>query len=661
MAANMVDKTQKIGTRALAIVTALLMVAVLITAAPAAGANVGDGEVFTWGENGLGQLGDGTNTDRGDAVDTGLSAIVDIAGGRHHVVALSANGSVSTWGLNGNGQIGNGTFVNRNSPQVLSLTSVTAVGSGHYHSLAVTDGEVWAWGRGIDGQLGQGDNANRSIPTRVQGISDAVAVAAGREHSIVLHSDGSLSAIGENMYGQLGDGTFTDRTRPVDVTGITNVAVITAGRVHTAVLRSDGTVWTWGDNQFGQLGLGNTTNRNTPQQVTGLPTIVDVEAFGFHTVALDAAGNVWTWGRNTFGQLGDGTTAQRNSPVQVELPTIAVIGSGRDFAMAAAANGDVYGWGRNDEAQLGDGTTQDRSSPVLVDNVADITELVGGRDYIAARTAAGDDVPAPPAPTPVPVPEPQPEPAAPECTATVSGNDLVLEWSTDFTGANIRRNSTWHSTPPFNATTATISNAATDTADYFARFHPNGAPIDALCVRDEANTPPAPTPPAPEPNPGALCTVTGDNQSVTVTWTFAADSINLRENGIWQQGAPAQDRSVSLSGDVNSTWVIIARTDGIRSDVTCVIGGGVTPPAPTPPAPEPNPGALCTVTGDNQSVTVTWTFAADSINLRENGIWQQGAPAQDRSVSLSGDVNSTWVIIARTDGVRTDITCSPAA
>ena len=136
MAENKANKTQKIGTRSLAIVTALLMVAVLITAAPAAGANVGDGGVFTWGENGLGQLGDGTNTDRGDAVDTGLSAIVDIAGGRHHVVALGANGSVRTWGLNGNGQIGNGTFVNRNSPQVVSLTSVSAVGSGHYHSLA---------------------------------------------------------------------------------------------------------------------------------------------------------------------------------------------------------------------------------------------------------------------------------------------------------------------------------------------------------------------------------------------------------------------------------------------------------------------------------------------------------------------------------------------
>ena len=139
----------------------------------------------------------------------------------------------------------------------------------------------------------------------------------------------------------------------------------------------------------------------------------------------------------------------------------------------------------------------------------------------------------------------------------MSGNALVLNWTDGFGRANIRRNASWHSAPGDVATT-TIAGGANDGAAFEVRLRIAGAVVDTPCVRGGAAPAPAP------------CTVSGNNQNVVVSWTVAADSVNVRENNSWRVQAPNGTSSVSLSGNVDSNWVIITRTAGAAaSTISC--------------------------------------------------------------------------------------------
>jgi len=247
-----------------------------------------------------------------------------LAGGIYHTLALRSDGTVWAWGQNGAGQLGDGTTTNRKTPvRVLELTDVVGV-AGSNHSLALkSDGTVWAWGYNNSGQLGDGTTTDRNTPVQVLGITGVVSIAAGTWHNLALKNDGTVWAWGYNNNGQLGDGTTTLRTTPVQVLGITGVVSIAAGSWHSLAFKNDGTVWAWGYNNYGQLGDGTTTQRNTPVQVSGLTGIagltgvVDIAAGYFHSLALKSDGTVWAWGSNSEGLLGNGYTTNSNTPVQV--------------------------------------------------------------------------------------------------------------------------------------------------------------------------------------------------------------------------------------------------------------------------------------------------------------------------------------------------------
>jgi alpha-tubulin suppressor-like RCC1 family protein len=56
-----------------------------------------------WGNNGQGELGDGTTTDHTTPVAvSGLTNVTQIAGGYYHSLALRSDGTVVAWGYNAN-------------------------------------------------------------------------------------------------------------------------------------------------------------------------------------------------------------------------------------------------------------------------------------------------------------------------------------------------------------------------------------------------------------------------------------------------------------------------------------------------------------------------------------------------------------------------------
>jgi alpha-tubulin suppressor-like RCC1 family protein len=366
-------------------------------AAPAAPAAVTPGGTpWTWGANSFGQLGDGSTLARPTPGPVpGLDDVVDLHGGREHVIALRANGTVWVWGSNGEGQLGLGTTANRPSPtQVPGLTGVTAVETGHNYSLALmSDQTVRTWGLNADGQLGDGSTTLRRSPVTVSGLTTAVAIAGGRDMSYAIRADGSVVGWGRNDEGQLGDGTTVRRTTPVRVGTLTNIIGIAGGRDHGLALRSDGTVWAWGSNDFGQLGDGTTVDRTSPVQV--MSGVSEVIAGAQHSYALRTDGTVAAWGRNYRANLGDGTTTTRTRPVTVRnLTSVVSIGSGRDTGMAVLADGRLMAWGHNSTGQVGDGTTVNRSTPVLVPGATGaVLAGGGGAEYSVVLVTSGPPPP----------------------------------------------------------------------------------------------------------------------------------------------------------------------------------------------------------------------------------------------------------------------------
>jgi alpha-tubulin suppressor-like RCC1 family protein len=285
----------------------------------------GDGTtVWAWGGNAYGQLGNGATSSPNStpAAVPGLSGVVAVSAGYFFSLAVTSNGNVYAWGNNQYGQLGDGTTTQRNSPvQVTGLTGVTGVAAGQRHSLAVkSDGTVWAWGDNASAQLGDGTTTQRLTAVQVVGLTGAVAVGTRNFSSVALLSDGSVFGWGQDDQGQLGDGAqiSAGRIAPVQTVGIVAKANAVAYYAGAAV-QTDGSVWTWGANTSGQLGTGGASSQlsNVPLSVPGLAGFSAITEGAYHVVALTSDGTVWAWGDNAYGELGDGTTVMRFSPVKI--------------------------------------------------------------------------------------------------------------------------------------------------------------------------------------------------------------------------------------------------------------------------------------------------------------------------------------------------------
>ncbi|HEY3834733.1 MAG TPA: RCC1 repeat-containing protein, partial [Acidimicrobiia bacterium] len=283
------------------------------------------GGVECWGYNGDGELGNGTLTSSEVPVNvTGLaSGVVALAAGAWHTCALLNSGGVECWGDNELGELGDGTTTNRTTPvSGLGLASgVAAVTAGQLHTCALTTaGGVECWGYNGDGELGNGTTADSAKPVSVASLTTGVTqVSAGGYHTCAITSDDEAQCWGANDFGELGDGTTTTSAVPVAVTGLDNGAQsIAAGGLHTCVITNAGGAQCWGFNRDGELGDGTGVESDQPVDVAGLTSGVARIAAGLaHTCAVTNAGAAECWGDGEDGDLGDGANAMDLAPIGV--------------------------------------------------------------------------------------------------------------------------------------------------------------------------------------------------------------------------------------------------------------------------------------------------------------------------------------------------------
>jgi hypothetical protein len=312
--------------------------------------------VVCWGLDSSGQLGDGHNVNQPIPVyvkspsgDGKLSGIVNLTAGSIHTCALNNKNEVYCWGDNGSGQLGNGTSTNSSLPVLvkgLPADKVVALTAGEeFTCVQLSNQEVWCWGENGDGQLNDGSTTNRTSPVKSKLTSKINDFSGGQSNLLgsdllsldvyrntqvakVSEVNGPLS-ISANRWGETGcaiasNGVVkcwdSDLVSSV-VKDAVNGLQVGAGMNHNCVINNNLTVSCWGENTQGALGDGSNTNSQSAVLVKNLTRANNIAVGANHTCVLQGITNVAVcWGDNTYGQLGINSTIASNVPMWVYPP-----------------------------------------------------------------------------------------------------------------------------------------------------------------------------------------------------------------------------------------------------------------------------------------------------------------------------------------------------
>jgi uncharacterized repeat protein (TIGR03803 family) len=410
------------------------------------GAN-GDGTIFKWSAAGGIQVLTNFNGANGSGPN---SLIADGNGNFYGTMAAGGNpnadaGTIFKWSASGGLQ----TLAVFNGSNGDDPTGLIIDGEGNFYGTASGSGAngsygpgtvfevrrvagtgppsgVRAWGLNDGGQLGVGkaDQSAHAMPVRVKNspagdaLTNAIQIACGAHHTVVLKNDGTVWAFGANGSGQLGNNSTTPSNVPVQVitsngAPLAGVAQIAAGLAFSMALTTDGQVYVWGDNTYAQSGTTSSASSfPTAQPVAGIPSTATIThiacgaatAYALYAATESASGaptinimGVCSWGYNARGECGIGTSgANVTTPTGVSFPTpptVYAIAAGAHHCLAADLSGNVYAWGYNVHGEVGNGSEGAVvASPVVVlANTGPNTLLAAGNAFSLAvlRSTSG--------------------------------------------------------------------------------------------------------------------------------------------------------------------------------------------------------------------------------------------------------------------------------
>ncbi|MBL8685066.1 MAG: hypothetical protein JNK05_38170 [Myxococcales bacterium] len=400
------------------------------------GCGVRGGQVYCWGDNSEGQLGDGSAVPVRREIGAPVRGIRDarsVVIDRANACAIRANGRVSCWGSNDHQEFADGTPIQRRVPiELPRLSDVETLSLGYRRGCAVTRARaLFCWGRNAAALSPPTDESLYVLPQPVDVGGQASRVAVGVRHTCVLRADGTVACWGSG----LGFTTIADVSDAIDVRyggrddfyalgrdgrlrrwvvtaglnqevarGYTPVELV-AGGDHVAqvrggsdgsssfvcVLRTDGEVACWGSNGAAQLAQGTAPrDRADPSTVPGLSDAMQIVAAEHAVCAVRASGRVACWGDPLWfemegGPAGDAVSTPSEVPGIVDATQV-VFAWG--LACVRRRNGSVGCWG-SDRAVLGSFVSEASSALVAVPSVTDAVGLAAGASHVCALQRSG--------------------------------------------------------------------------------------------------------------------------------------------------------------------------------------------------------------------------------------------------------------------------------
>lgn len=285
---------------------------------------------------------------------------------------ITLAGELYCWGFNDSGQVGDGTTTTRYLPTKVStsFSDFIDVSRATNHTCAVrSDGTAWCWGMGAIGRLGRGSVADSYLPVLVTGVAGAVDIEAFDNNTCVLLQDKKVKCWGDNADGQIGNLVApSPALTSYYVVGLNDAVDLAVGYSHVCAVREAGPAVCWGRNDHGQLGSSSNLPQPLPGPVSNFTDFSQISAGNFHTCALRVNGSAYCWGDNSYGQLGDFTNIDRDQPALVTSLTSGVtqIELGNVTSCARSSDGSVRCWGYGETFNLGNGIAQNTTFPVLV-------------------------------------------------------------------------------------------------------------------------------------------------------------------------------------------------------------------------------------------------------------------------------------------------------
>ncbi|MGA2914797.1 MAG: right-handed parallel beta-helix repeat-containing protein [Sedimentisphaerales bacterium] len=290
---------------------------------------------WAWGGDGSGQLGNGPNEDscsvpilvhglNNDA--NGLRNIVKVSAGRtgSHSLALRNDGNVAAWGNNGSGQCGDNTTTNRQYPVLVwdsndqttnrylgQEANIVDVEAGTSHSLALASmadgGIVYEWGAGVG-------STPRKVPGQSGGLLSNIVDIAAFSYSLAVDSSKNV------WYWSPGGTPAKVPGGQMGTTYLQNIVKVAAGGGNKcAAIDVNGQVWEWSINSGSPVRV---TDGAMQTQSGELENIIALDVgYADFKVAVDKYGRGWSWGSNAGSYGGTGGVSS-TEPVEMLCPQL---------------------------------------------------------------------------------------------------------------------------------------------------------------------------------------------------------------------------------------------------------------------------------------------------------------------------------------------------